>query len=375
MGRVIIFAVLFMIAGCSEKIVSRSITVPFDIAFIPTALIPGVPLFPITRQVIAEEDFSKLSANWQEVKSTGDPEKIIAFVASIGELKEELNCDTCYPSPNKAESPIYTEIMDASGLKHHYDAAKKTNSRAGYLSLIGYAKSNTFYKLMQDYVKPPAKHSAEAFNIAKTANSQSSYEEFLKWYPNGPLSDQARAAIDDFVFAAAKDANRLADYDGYLSQYKNGKHTFEASTLREEAAYRNSTRKDSLETYQEYLADYPYGNYFAEVQKLVSIKLAEQAEDKRIGDLRAVIIDTLSVSRIAEETEGKRAREYKIKAMSGVISTSNLYRYASLLLDCKERLASNWKVYKRLGGKADSINELTAKNKQSYGLKMYFIPY
>src|SRR6202041_3444255 len=66
----------------------------------------------------------------------------------------------------------------------------------------------------------------------RTANTTDAYELFLKKYPSGEFTPQARARVKELYeerdWQKARDADTLEAYQGFLKQYPEGKWTEEA---------------------------------------------------------------------------------------------------------------------------------------------------
>src|SRR6202051_1611330 len=66
----------------------------------------------------------------------------------------------------------------------------------------------------------------------RAANTTDSYEQFLKKYPSGEFSAQARARVKELYeerdWQKARDTDTLDAYQAFLKQYPEGKWTEEA---------------------------------------------------------------------------------------------------------------------------------------------------
>jgi len=90
---------------------------------------------------------------------------------------------------------------------------------------------------------------------AKSSNTKSSYERYIRDYPNGKYVSDARSRVRDIVNAESTETSRKQD----------------------ESAWQKAKSSNTKSSYERYIRDYPDGNYVSEARsKIRDIEAAEQ---------------------------------------------------------------------------------------------------
>jgi hypothetical protein len=107
----------------------------------------------------------------------------------------------------------------------------------------------------------------EAWNTARSADTISAYEEFLRDYPKGELADRARDRLSGLRekqdWDTAMAGNTIPSYVEFLRKHPQGPLAAEArdklSQLTEKGDWRAAIAEDSSEAYEEFLRQHPKG--------------------------------------------------------------------------------------------------------------------
>ncbi len=102
---------------------------------------------------------------------------------------------------------------------------------------------------------------------ATSANTVTSYQDFLKQHPNGQHADEARNRIhsleDDQAWTNAMNTNTQASYQQYLSAQPHGAHAQEAQDhitgIERAAAWQTAQAQGTVPALQAFLQKYPQG--------------------------------------------------------------------------------------------------------------------
>ena len=118
-------------------------------------------------------------------------------------------------------------------------------------------------------------------------NTVFEYERFLATHPRSEFSTQARDRIEGIKFNEAKErSQRQRDpypMTFFLRQYPNGRFSAEARELEAKPAYENARRKNTPAAYAEFLKEYPTNSLVPEAQaSLRALKFKAVQERKSL---------------------------------------------------------------------------------------------
>jgi len=142
---------------------------------------------------------------WEDARKTRDINKLNTFCEVFGE--SEYFEDVQY---------LIDEIR--------WDDCLKLHSKSGYADYINMSNRTYALHLTEAY----AEYEEFAWTDAKNANSIELYTEYLRVYPEGKYSPEAK---DHLKFAVAKKENSIPAFNNYLSAYPSGRHASEAREI------------------------------------------------------------------------------------------------------------------------------------------------
>jgi hypothetical protein len=157
---------------------------------------------------------------------------------------------------------------------------------------------------------------AQSWKALGSGASLTDLEAFLKQYPDGRFSGQARILAEQMEWNSVKDSGDLAALNTFVSKYPQGQHAPEAraltTTLEDEQRDWNAALKSKdLQKLQAYVQKYPQGHY---------VKSA-QAE---ISALSAAMPATATASDAAVNDPDKQTIQNLIQQMSAAFAKRNL---------------------------------------------------
>lgn len=129
-----------------------------------------------------------------------------------------------------------------------------------------------------DRPTPTVDKDTEAWENAKKLNSVNSYDEYLRYYPTGKYTGQARSILADMrdneAWKIAANSYTIDGYTTYINNYPNGKYVIEArkriEDLRDTEDWNIAKNKNTPQSYKEYIGRHPAGKFVAQAQKLAS---------------------------------------------------------------------------------------------------------
>jgi hypothetical protein len=112
----------------------------------------------------------------------------------------------------------------------------------------------------------------QAWNTVAESRDAKALEGFLRKFPNGRFSEQARIRAEDLEWASVRQSNDLMALDSFLKKYPNGKDAGAARSaiaqLQKEAADWASARNaHDPNVVQAFLNNYPNGQYAAQARE------------------------------------------------------------------------------------------------------------
>ena len=143
----------------------------------------------------------------------------------------------------------------------------------------------------------PGQEDEDAWNAALANGKEEAFNAYLKRFPKGKYSEQARQKLRDIDASrqAARDArdeaawntaarqNTVAAYDAYLQQFPKGIYYQQAQArrteltkkeqekkMREEAVWKQVSQQNTIKDYQLYQRQYPNGTYYQEARRRIN---------------------------------------------------------------------------------------------------------
>ena len=123
----------------------------------------------------------------------------------------------------------------------------------------------------RDSVKKMTKGIAEeeSYEKAKLSNAINDYESYLRDYPQGKFSDEAKRIIEEEFYKRAKKLNSISSHRSYLIQYPFGKFSEESKRIIEDKYYQKAMSTNNMSDYEAYLKRYPGGKYADSFSQIV----------------------------------------------------------------------------------------------------------
>jgi len=112
-------------------------------------------------------------------------------------------------------------------------------------------------------VQPPAERaSAEQtdWQNVKDSKDAAAVDGFLKRYPNGALTSEARSKLEGLVWSKALSSSTSAGYGQYLEQFPSGKYAQQAQAQIADLDWRAVETSSDAGALQDFLKKYPAGN-------------------------------------------------------------------------------------------------------------------
>ncbi|MBF0350324.1 MAG: hypothetical protein HQM11_04800 [SAR324 cluster bacterium] len=120
-----------------------------------------------------------------------------------------------------------------------------------------------------------------AFEKAKQQNTITSYEDFIRNYPDSEFSSEASQLLDKAWFEQAKHQHTKDAYQRYLKQFPQGHYVQDVQNLIEQWLFEQVQTLHTREVCDQYLEQYPRGKYVAEVNEIKETILIQFAREQK----------------------------------------------------------------------------------------------
>lgn len=166
-----------------------------------------------------------------------------------------------------------------------------------------------------------------AFDHAQQMNSEKSFTDYLREFPDGKHRSKAQARLNSLradarAYQIAAKNNTEASYDQYLKKYPSGIHAAEAKVARgalaskrlDKTAYNQAVQKNTITAYNNYLRDYPSGMYRTSAnRKKRALEKTKKDNNafKRAGDTHTEASYTGYLNKYPYGIHAKTARKYR----------------------------------------------------------------
>jgi len=124
------------------------------------------------------------------------------------------------------------------------------------------------------------------FNNAKTENTISSYEKFIKNYPDSNFTNKAQVLLENAIFEQTKSKDTVEAYDKYINKYPSGKFIKIIKELREESLYKALVKRDIYGYFDKYESIYPSGSYISNAKHLINEYISSYPSGKYISKVK-----------------------------------------------------------------------------------------
>lgn len=185
--------------------------------------------------------------------------------------------------------------------KSAYEMALRDNSITGYSLYLKKFPNGDFTEEAKAKLKilETIKADKAAYVRAEKTNSEAGYKAYLSKYPSGVHVNEATrklnklesSRLDRAAYNSAKSKNTEAAYKGYLDRYQNGVYRSQAQSAytrlkarrQDREAYDRAVRANTESAYNQYLSRYPRGNYRNSARQKISA-LKKSAETKAYNE-------------------------------------------------------------------------------------------
>ncbi len=116
------------------------------------------------------------------------------------------------------------------------------------------------------------------FEKTKAQHTISTYEEFIKKYPEAKEVENAKDLRNQIAFEMAKSENTLKAIDEFISKYPESKEINEARAIKHKLEFDKAIAVNSLKALQEYIDKFPQSKLIPDAKKLRNTKAYELAE-------------------------------------------------------------------------------------------------
>jgi len=142
-----------------------------------------------------------------------------------------------------------------------------------------------------------------AWSQAQSLNTVEGYEAFLKSYPDGPYTEEAKSSIEALknstAFKAVQAKDLVSSYGEYVRNYPNGIYHRPA----DDGAWSSAQRQHTIGAYEAYLRYFPQGQNVDEAEAAIA--------SLRVADTQALAAERAraEAQAAAEEAAAEAARE------------------------------------------------------------------
>ena len=153
------------------------------------------------------------------------------------------------------------------------------------------------------------------WEVAETAGSLYSYNEYLAKYPQGEFADSARRKIEELEFLDCQTTSTVEAYQAYLARYPNGPFSAKAREGWDDLDWLAADQQWSLPAWRQYLTGHAEGKHAGEARTRIEALENDRAPELRnVKTVRIVVRQSFSEdvgdTEIAYEPELERFFEY-----------------------------------------------------------------
>ncbi len=112
------------------------------------------------------------------------------------------------------------------------------------------------------------------WDSAKRKNTTESYNKYLKLFPNGVHTTEARSSLnalagESVCWDSIKHEGKITDYEAYLKKYPGGTFANQANLLIENIIWDSTSQRNNIDSYELYLKKYPKGSHINEAREAI----------------------------------------------------------------------------------------------------------
>jgi len=176
--------------------------------------------------------------------------KMKHFVISTTILQELLLCLTILVSSCSSERRRYEKARSENTLSAYEDFLKKYPKSEHTTIINNLIDSIHFYHIKID-------------------NSIDAYKTFIKQYPQSIYIDSVNFLMEEFYYNQAKVENSIDAYENFLKQYPQSRYNENVNSLIEKIYFTVAKDINSINAYIDFLKRYPNNHYTEEVKELL----------------------------------------------------------------------------------------------------------
>lgn len=173
-------------------------------------------------------------------------------------------------------------------------------------------------------------------------DKMTNYESYLKTWPSGRHSVEAKARYDERCWAEANTGNTVRRFETYLERQPKGTHVYEAKDAIEALHWREATTVNSVYAFERYLALHPRGRHVTEATESLHWQQAIDGNDDA-GFERYVQLHPSGkyVTQVEDNLDSLHWREATTyKTDSGVIQYLKRHPNGTHVVEAKDKLDS-----------------------------------
>jgi hypothetical protein len=110
---------------------------------------------------------------------------------------------------------------------------------------------------------------SSAFSVAREADSETAYLDFLQHYDDAEFVEEAKQLRDEAAFRDAVTLNTYQAFEDFIARYPGATHVPDARSRYEALLYADQTKDKKLASYERYLRQNPQSPYLHEVEQAI----------------------------------------------------------------------------------------------------------
>lgn len=119
----------------------------------------------------------------------------------------------------------------------------------------------------------------DTWELAKTKNTFTSYESYLKEYPNGRFKLTADSLFDESLWSETKKSDNFNSYQTYIKKLSKGKYTLICDSISQSILWIEAKNSQTNDGYKKYISIFPKGKYAEEAKSIINKYSIELVKD------------------------------------------------------------------------------------------------